>query len=395
MPISLWAGLRSGDWLTSRRLRAYPAILAAIAALVGGVWLARGEGAVDPGGRLIGTDFAAFYAASVLIAEGRPAGAYDDAELARVQHALAGREVPVYTNFYPPPGLLLMAPLARLSYLQALALWLAITLAAYVAVLWALWPRPLVPLLALASPAALVTIGHGQNAFLSGALLGGALLLLRRWPVPAGGLVGLLAYKPHLGLVLPLVLAAGRQWRAIAAAALAVALLSLAATAAFGWAIWPAYLHRAGFASQVLAEGWLAHHKMQSVYTALRLAGVVSALAFAVHWTVAGAAALAVALLWRGGAEWRLKAAALAASTVVVTPFVFDYDLALLGIPIVLMARDGAEHGFLPWEKTVLAAAWAVPLVSRQIGAVLAVSPGPLVSLALLALILRRAWVRG
>ena len=52
--------------------------------------------------------------------------------------------------------------------------------------------RPLRPagrcilLLALAYPAVLINIGHGQNGFLTAALLGGALIILDRRPILAG-----------------------------------------------------------------------------------------------------------------------------------------------------------------------------------------------------------------
>jgi hypothetical protein len=45
-------------------------------------------------------------------------------------------------------------------------------------------------------PAAFIIIGHGQNGFLTAALLGGALHLLDRRPWLAGLLIGGLAYKP-------------------------------------------------------------------------------------------------------------------------------------------------------------------------------------------------------
>ena len=65
-------------------------------------------------------------------------------------------------------------------------------------------------LLAVAFPAVLVNLGHGQNGFLTAALLGGALAMLDRRPIVAGILFGLLAYKPQFGLMIPLVLGGGR-----------------------------------------------------------------------------------------------------------------------------------------------------------------------------------------
>ena len=70
-------------------------------------------------------------------------------------------------------------------------------------------------LLALAFPAVLVNLGHGQNGFLTAALLGGALVVLDRRPIVAGILFGLLVYKPQFGLMIPLALVAGGHWRTV------------------------------------------------------------------------------------------------------------------------------------------------------------------------------------
>ncbi len=127
--------------------------------------------------------------------------------------------------------LLLCAPLATLPYLVAFALFLAVTLMAFVGMMWSLlrvqgvaWLLPF-----LAFPSVFWTIGLGQNAFLNAALFGGFTLLLERRPLTAGMLLGCLCYKPHLGLLAPVALLAGRQWRAIAGAAIVVAVMVIAA----------------------------------------------------------------------------------------------------------------------------------------------------------------------
>jgi len=68
---------------------------------------------------------------------------------------------------------------------------------------------------ALAFPATIWTIGYGQNAFLTAALLGAGTLLLDGRPAVAGVLLGMLCYKPHFALLVPVALLAGRRWLAI------------------------------------------------------------------------------------------------------------------------------------------------------------------------------------
>lgn len=384
--------LRSGAWLTARRLRHYPTLFLAmwLTAAVG--WVLASDGIVDPSGRPLGTDFASFWSTSTVLLEGRPLAAYDDAALRDIQRSLAGRDGPHYTMLYPPMGLLIVLPLALAAYPLALTAWLLGTFAAYLAVLWRAWPLPSVLLMGAAFPAVFVTVGHGQNAFLSAALLGGAMLALPGRPVLAGLLIGLLSYKPHLGLVIPFALAAGGHWRAFAAAAAAAAALALAATLAFGAEIWPAYLARTDFARQVLEQGLVDHGKMQSLFAAARLWGAGTGPAYTLQWGLAAAAAVALMLLWRTAAPHALKAAALMTAAVLVTPFVFDYDLTLLALPLLLLTRDGVERGFLPWEKTVLAAVWAVPLLARPAAMHLELPLGLAAILVLYAIILRRAY---
>src|SRR6202023_3344335 len=87
---------------------------------------------------------------------------------------------------------------------------------------------------AAAFPAIFVNLGHGQNGFLTAGLLGAALLSLPRRPLLSGILFGLLAYKPQFGLLIPIALLAGGQWRATISAGLTVVALMTVATLAFG-----------------------------------------------------------------------------------------------------------------------------------------------------------------
>jgi alpha-1,2-mannosyltransferase len=86
-----------------------------------------------------------------------------------------------------------------------------------------------------------------------------------------------------------------------------------------------------------------------------------------------------------------LKASALATASLLATPYVLDYDLVVLAISIAFFARHGFARGFRPYEITILAAAWAVPLISRSIAGVTVIPLGLIVMLALYAMTIRRA----
>ncbi len=247
-------------------------------------------------------------------------------------------------------------------------------------------------LLALSFPAVLINVGHGQNGFLTAALLAGALIVLDRRPLIAGMLFALLVYKPQYGLMLPVVLAASGRWKCFAAAAAAVALITIATTLTFGASVWHAFLASTEFTRTVVLEqgntGW---YKIQSVFAWARMWGAPVPLAYALQGAATVALGAALARLWRSTAPYPLKAAALCLAAILATPYSFDYDMMVLAPAIAWLAVDGLKRGFAPWEKTALAALWLVPLVARSIAHLSLVPLGVPVMLTAFVLVLRRA----
>jgi hypothetical protein len=223
-------------------------------------------------------------------------------------------------------------------------------------------------LLACAYPAVFINLGHGHNGFLTAALMTGALLQLDKRPILSGVLFGLLAYKPQFGLLVPLVLAASGRWRTFAAAVTTVTALAVAVTAIFGVDVWQAFLASTQFTREVVLErgdtGW---HKIQSVFSWVRMWGGGVGLAYLVQAAVTLAVAGTLIRLWRSPAAYPVKAAALLIGTLLATPYSLDYDLMLLAPAIALLAGEGMRRGFVPFEKSMLAALWIVPLLARTV----------------------------
>jgi hypothetical protein len=95
--------------------------------------------------------------------------------------------------------------------------------------------------------------------------------------------------------------------------------------------------------------------------------------------------------LWHSPAAYPLKAAGLLIGSALATPYSLDYDLMLLAPAIAYLALDGFARGFAPWEKTVLAALWIVPLVARSIPQATLIPLAVPTLLLAFALLLRRA----
>jgi hypothetical protein len=256
-------------------------------------------------------------------------------------------------------------------------------------------PRPLDPLwlpIALAFPAVFVNLGHGNNGFLTSALLGGMLVLLDKRPNLAGILLGCLVYKPQFGLLAPLVLALTGRWRVIASAAATVVGLTAVTTLVFGVEVWPAFFKWMPFTRvYVLEQGGPGWDKIQSVFSWARMWGGSVPLAYGMHGVAFVVAAGAVIWLWRSQVAYTLQAAGLCIATLLATPYVLDYDLISCSIAIAYLAAAGQQRGFLPYEKTALALLWLVPLIARSIAENFLVPLSVPAMLLIFALILRRA----
>ena len=383
--------LSQGSWVTRDRVVAYPAIMLAltVAATVYVLWANDG---LLPSGAPFGSDFVSYWTAAREALAGRPFVPYDRALFELAQAALfptAG----YFAFYYPPHYLAYMLPFGMVPYYAALTLWMAVSFGAVVWVLTRIAADARHTLvLAIAFPAAFLTIAHGQNAFLSAALFGGGLLLLPTRPILAGILFGLLTFKPQLGLLIPLALLAGGQWRAIISAGITLGALGAISALLFGADIWPAFLAQGDLAVQTMTQGWVAWEKMISAYSALRVVGMGHDAAFALHGMLAIGIAAAIVWAWlpASGITHATRSAVLLAGALIATPFGLNYDLYLLAPAIAFLARRGLTAGFLPYEKTIMAIVFIAPFL--LLAAMVAQIPAaPLIVLALFAVALRRA----
>ena len=122
--------LRQPSWMNRTRMTGYSRIFAGVAVLLALGWLSLSRGLLDPTGKVIGTDFLSFYAASKLALAGKVADVYRPALHHAEQIAIVGQDAGYAAFFYPPPFLLVCLLLALMPYLAALAAWLCATAAA-------------------------------------------------------------------------------------------------------------------------------------------------------------------------------------------------------------------------------------------------------------------------
>ena len=341
-------------------------------------------------------DFDAFYITGQLAWEGRAAEAHDTAVMAAIQHDLVGHQGFMPWT-YPPQFGLFTEALSLLPVGLGYALFTGLTLALLVWSLFRLAPATAIPALMLTLPATLMTIRAGQNGFLTAALFALTFLLtLSRCPGPAGITLGLLAYKPHLGLGLGLAaLLRGGAVMVLAAALTVAATLGLA-TWVFGPAIWSAFLQGVAESGLFLREGAYPMERMTSLYALLATLGLPSGLALAAQ--AAFALALLALIAFAALRRWRMEhlLALSATAGLGLSPYGYDYDLVALapGLALALPALSAHTHGparALLIAALLLATGWGLVtvLLSGPLGLGSLPALGALGYLVALALILR------
>jgi hypothetical protein len=365
---------RNDDNPLARRIALIGLILTLAYVIVLGSACLDGDFLIDAKGQPIANDFVNVYAAGQLTLGGHPATAYDwpphkAAEVRAVGHDFAN----YYGWHYPPTFLFVAAGLASLPYLAAATVWLGATLAAFAATLGGILRGRAGVFLTLGFPAALWNVTAGQNGFLTATLIGGTLALLEKYPTAAGVCLGLLTYKPQFGLLFPIVLIADGRWRAIGTATAVAILTAGLSWLAFGTASWEAFLQSTPVTSRVvLGEGAADFDRLQSLFGLMRAHGASETLA----WSAQGLATLSLAVglvwLWRSRAAYELKAAALAAGTLLATPYLYIYDLAVLAVAFAFLLRYALTRGLGMIDGVALTAAILLiliyPYAKAQVG---------------------------
>ena len=341
-----------------------------------------------------GADFVQIWAASSLASQGKAPLVYNNDELSRAEHAVIGGEASFNLPWhYPPSFLWLIKPLSLLNYFLALALWLFIPLGILLLVLYKIFPDRLTVWLALAFIATAENLFYGQGLFLVALLLGGGLLLVDRHPFPAGLLFAVLInYKPHLGVLIPVALLAGRRWQALGALAATGVVLAAVSAWALGLDTWLAFwqdLHLMKSEMSV-ASLW---DRMPSVLGAVRLPGGSGWLALTLQICAALGGVAALWWVWRGAVSLPVRGAVLVVATLLAHPHVFNYDLTLLLLPMALTAREGLDQQWGRLNHLILGLAWLTPMLDLISVALGRIHLAPILLAAwLIFLLTRAAW---
>ena len=350
---------------------------------------------VNGAGRPFGDDWVNYWSGAFLALHGRAAEIYNLYDFHAFQQSIVGSQLDGYHYSYPPVMLLITAPFALIPYVPALFVWLTASWYAFYRALKLALPGRGVLLLALATPAVLINAVGGQNGCWTAALLGGGLSLVERRPYLAGSLFGMMIYKPHLAVLLPVALIAGRQWRTIAAAAVTAGVLLGLSWLVFGPELWAHYLRNLTALRHAVLEVDISP-RMVSVFIAARSLGISVKMAYWLQAAVGALACLAVAAVWFKATPAALKNAVLLLGTCLAMPYLQDYDLVFGAMVVAWLWQQPVETARDERALQISCALFLLlPLVAAALKHLTGIAFGPLFVLPLFIVALQMALAKG
>jgi hypothetical protein len=376
--------------LTPTRIRAYPLVAFVVTACVALYDHLSGPGWLNGLTSHFGGDFLSFYTGGALFQREDWAGLFNPTAQLAFQERLLRTELPAVALWVSPPYFAwLFVPLARLPYVWAFVVTVCMSLLLLAVSLHALsraLPRslPVLTLLWIGMQffPSLEWVLNGQMTGLWLSVLVLTFVLLRGGrDLSAGLLLGLFACKPQLALGLGVALLCARRFRALAGAALVslslVALGLLTAPEAMR-----AYLQGSGALVALVRDR--GYHTMglsgSFEFSTLLLDGVSPMLAAGLGVLLMLALLGWIAALWLktrwepGSKAWDLRMATTFALSVIASPHLYNYDLALLLLPLFIVAATLSPKTGVPLDGGPLlvltAAIWALGMIGPLITAI-------------------------
>lgn len=318
--------------------------------------LSQANGMVLANGQPVFGDFIAFWSGGRAALEGHVADVHTRALIEQYhQQAAPGVQFTAPWNS-PPTFLLITSALALLPFPIAALTFLALGAALYVAAARAILPDTRALIFALTVPAAIYHLGSVQTGLVIASVSGLALAMLDKRPLAAGALVGLLAIKPHLAVLWPVMLALSGRWRAFAAAAVSALCFVALAGFVFGFDAYARFLESLGATQNLVTSQLITTPAYASLYASLLQLGAPQTIALGVHGAAALIALFIAARIFRRG-DRAVAGAALCATTLIILPYSFFYDFTLLAVGAALLGPPRTRL-----ELAAAIAAWSAGL---------------------------------
>ncbi len=340
------------------------------------------SGLRNPDGTPFAGDYINLNAAGRMVLGGLAGDIYASEAFMTFERTIIPHDIGLRLWAYPPHSLLFAWPFGLVDFIPGMLAWSALGLGVLVLGARRLGFDWIETAIVALCPAALNCLYYGQT----GNLAAGALLFaLAGSPQrPAGPAIAtaLLTLKPQAGFLVPVLWIVRRQWRLILLTSGIVLAMLVVTLALFGPDLWRDYLDDTLAVLNLLEREGSGPFMMMipSTFMALRIVLGDGQLAGILHWAVA---AVVIAIL-----VWRLvripdalrQAALILIATVLVTPYLHNYDLAILTAGALLVARRRLTAE-TPLARQVIVAllialAWLLPATVMGLnGAGLPISP--------------------
>ena len=309
-----------------------------------------------------GGDFVSFYSAGRMALRGDTQLSYDMKEFGREVAKYDPKNADKLLWSYPPSMFLFVTPFAVESILVASVLWTVLSLLLFLYSVFRIYPHWSVLGIILGSPSIIKIVIYGQASLFFAAALGiGLVSMSRKRDAWGGAILSGATLKPHLSLFVPAFLFLEQDYRAMAAFVATPLVALLIAVGIFG----PGSL--SGFFGGLFGKTIpylyerLNFRIMASPYAAFRLWGVAQDMAMYGHVLFAAVLVSVSIYLLRSRAPVLLKGALAIPTTLVMSPYLYEYDLAALTITLVILYRLRGEVGSSSFDiATAVVSAFAL-----------------------------------
>ncbi|MBP1762945.1 MAG: hypothetical protein H6Q65_3 [Firmicutes bacterium] len=342
-------------------------------------------------------DFCIQYVATTLAVLGFPESVYDMDTILHYMEITLNRPLNDCFGlgwFYPPTTLLLFVPFTLFPYQISLYIWMVTTSIAYTYILYRIAPIKKMPFVIIGFPGLLMNVFFGQNGAFTTVLLALSYYFINRRPYVSGIFAGLLCYKPQFAVLWFLVLLLTKKYKTISTASIVVGTQITLSWLLFGLKTWVVYLNSIEVCVDiVLKSGWHHFNAIHpSLYAFTRLLYFEINTAFFVQGI--GASIIVISIIYICVRIERTNTPMITVlvgtGTFLFTPYVNQYDLAIIALPFVLYTYEGITLGWLKGEKVALALLWIMPLLNWPLVMYTRIQIAPLVILAVFILAMRR-----
>lgn len=326
---------------------------------------AGGLGFNDPACAIPFCDFPLFWEAGRLALAHEPQRIYGNAAFLAATSQVVAPHVNALPFPYPPTTLLLAALMSLPPMVAGYYVVSAVSLATGVflhRLAGVGWPIVAVALVGLP---AMWNLYLGQLGFLCSGLLVFGLMRMERWPVASGAMLAGLCIKPQYAILIPVVVLASRNVRALAAGGVVLAALLALSVIVFGWQAWVEFLGPGRATMQTLLQAPFRpgyEYLGASMFWLARSFGSGVGLAYAVQIGVIGIAATLCWMLWRRpSGNPPLRVAMTVCLVLIANPHAYTDDLIAYSLVLPILARRET-----PVVNAVLALLWIAPAASAR-----------------------------